>query len=505
MTYDYPPSKHVLRYGLIEEGSHFYCKGVAFFENSRLRKMKCMFEVAYSQECEVIVVCYFNLPSISMTARWFENCTKIVGRDVLSGRNIAAKINYNKRWTQSPIGASELTMTYQASCYKVFWPSYRLSNEDSKPYPPHFEIASFEFPSWLDPNDKNFDEESNATIPFLIDDNMNIIFKLLFKHRIEQLEYSSQATGRLAVPDNNLPKEWSAPRMADVWCALMSIATGKDIQWSSWFIPLTRTDYQERTWFTRNIKPNTEFHAYIFRGYGFLTKNDVEVFQSFIQRCFKIIMAGLLSEVEGHNYVRIIREYVDYCTIRTSAEGKARLISTLTENLMLVWEENEGLKPAQLMSRGERNKLEELVGQTLKEKSHEFLDDENISNFDLISEKLSNFIHLEIRDVTLVNRMRFFFSENGIDFSSNIIDKRVIAFKDTRNSIAHSGWFSHLSPNDNDKLIYFCGNKDHGWQHEYENMLMLIPLMIFTIFRYSGEYQDMIHPKYNQTWRFKSD
>src|SRR5579859_3860959 len=55
--YDFPPSKHILEFGPLEADSHFYARGTAQFD---VAEVNCDFEVAYTQDCRVVVVAYLE-------------------------------------------------------------------------------------------------------------------------------------------------------------------------------------------------------------------------------------------------------------------------------------------------------------------------------------------------------------------------------------------------------------------------------------------------------------
>src|SRR5258708_7568723 len=62
--YDYPPSKHILAFGPLQEESHFYGTGFAEFE---IGSLECEFEIAYTHDCRIVIICYF-LPELERKA-----------------------------------------------------------------------------------------------------------------------------------------------------------------------------------------------------------------------------------------------------------------------------------------------------------------------------------------------------------------------------------------------------------------------------------------------------
>jgi len=133
------------------------------------------------------------------------------------------------------------------------------------------------------------------------------------------------------------------------------------------------------------------------------------------------------------------------------------------------------------------------------EQVEEYLE-ENVPNLEKLVEKVIRIVQNNMKP-SFRERLEFFFNENGINLKSNQLIQRINAFIDTRNSIAHQGSLVWLN-NDIDKQdrILLCNVESHAVDHEIENVEMMIPLMIFSIFKYSGYYRDTLSHDHQQYW-----
>ena len=493
MSYTYPPSKHVLQYGDIEENSHFFCEGVAFIDDYRIGKTKCFFEVAYLQSAQIIVVCYFSSSNYWVEPKHYYNCSKIIGRDIKSGLLVVAEGLYARGYHQENLPSEKASVKFNARCFRTFIPpNKKIEHEDE--FSVNYSVSSIDFPQWLDQKSKYADDDARGRIVFPLNEKNKLI--LLAVRTPEQKLYDNHWTGRLSVYIEPMPDGWTDIDIVDFWCAIMSLALGRDIQFTSFLKPLPFKKYRYSTWQARHLNGAGEFTPVIAR-FGLGSRQDVNILVNYVQQMFSGVLDGRISCSSAHNYTHIIRQYVNYRIISTTTgEGRARLIATLTEELLHWWERANNLKPENLISRSERTELEKIIKNTMTERAEDYLNTENLTNRDRIIERVIDLIHRNIRDVTLVERFRYLFASYEHSLGSNKLGKRIRAFKDTRDSIAHVGLFSHANPEYNhERLVQFCSQEEHRLQHEYENTLMMIPLMIFTIFGYSGKYIDLLQDK----------
>ncbi|MEM9953091.1 MAG: hypothetical protein AAF846_15910 [Chloroflexota bacterium] len=278
-------------------------------------------------------------------------------------------------------------------------------------------------------------------------------------------DYENQVTARLDIHPNILVSDWDTHPLADWWVALCSLAIGRYIEWTRGVLPRNDEFFYEERWMYRLSRSSRQnFKSPIITPH--LSSKNLGDLQDFVSQAIETILNS------GHNpeywgkYLLPIITYVEYCSLRVTRFGQARLVTTLTEELLGIW--------------GREHNLKNLVQAIPK------------SNLNDEKPRMSNLRH----------RLYAFFTYYGYDpFSSNRLQRRIKAFVGTRNSIAHAGTFecNNPDPKVRAKQIFLFSHQNNAELHEYENALMMLPLMLFCILEYKDKYNDFVYGD-NQYW-----
>lgn len=505
MPYSYPPSDEILRFGKLQESSHFYVVGFACLNGESPYRIRCNFEVGYTTECQIIVVCYPPITLAYGTLHKIPRTTKFFGKDIKTGLRVftdgLSNTGYKEATNHSEV--IDCVVTFHASYLRVHDPENDEELSDTTPYTRYFDIVGLDIPSYFDRNHRHFDPDYNGQIKFPIDESKGQVITVLFKSTLEDRLYNNQPTGQLMIPPTCIPIGWRADHVADAWCALISLAVGRDIQWTSRIVPLLeygRQDFREKIWWSRSINGGVQFHFLITR---YLAKND-NALQIYFQLIFKNLMQGSITQDALHLYNFIVRHYVEYINVGTTyLNGTARLVTTLIEEFLYGWINNIQPSVGLIIDKAERSNLEEVVRQALN-KNDDAPDDyltrsESKQDRTELIERVIGIIHSNIREKTFLDKLLVFFKTYG--HANQDLTKRLKACVATRNSITHRGKLSwHDDEVVKNSLVRFYATTGDEWVHEYHNALMIIPLMILSVFGYRGFYSDMLFPNEHQEW-----
>lgn len=494
MPYDYPPSRYILQFGPLQENSHYYCEGIAFFNIRGFTKLKCEFEVAYTQECKVIAACYFpDYRSLmrGVRGRWYEECYKIIGRAKRSRLNIIFERDMEVKVTNVHLGVLPAPLSYSilfsGSCYTVFTKSSHT--DATHPQRKGFHVTGLDFSlSFNDP------EAVSKGVAFNVGNQENAPIKLFPMFTNQTPEYLNQATGYLTIKEELIPNKWTDIGTADLWCALASLALGRDVQWVAY--SSTSTQGTAMTWVTKNVRGRSKFHALIID--DLVLGEEWEKLKRFISTNMNGIIENQIRNNELSEYIHLIRTYVDYSAIiGISKESRTRLLATLTEELLYLWEKFSKSTASRIITRRERRKIDELIADTLHREIDTILI-ESSQNREAIIQKIIKIIQNNMRP-DFRERLTFFFESHQQLPTNYELAKRIKAFVDTRNAIAHQGVFAWANDETSKKKLQkLCPKPEHQTRHEYENVIMFIPIMCLCIFSYDGPYYDMLYGE--QKW-----
>lgn len=488
MPYDYPPSGTIQRFGPFEEESHFYGKGVLYSEKGFghlqggkvVTTFRCMFEVAYTHDCEIIVICYDDsaIQQSYLRTNWgtFEVdepniCEKLVGIDLRQELLITIKqlVLIGSRFT---IGVGrESYKYYKVNSFEVI--SRAKNIPSTEPPPPRYQISGL-------------DVRSTSPIDFPVTTDVDHHIKLVPQLKTEDLIYTNQRVADLIFPESFQLAGWTHDNIADFWCALMSVATGRDIQWISRSHPIIRDILQSKLWQRRIIKGDYKGHSYIAE-----FASDINETRSFIQSAFEFVATSHISYDDVQTYMDNVREYIHYLTLTRSGEGIVRLVSTLTEAILHRWESNSGFKREKKLTKTQRKSLVEAVKKTLGE-----LSDPDLNSAVFVA-RVENILNNNINIQSFYDLLESFFASYGHDpRKDKLLQKRLKAFVQTRNSVAHDGLFAWHNPKyDKRKLTRFGRKTVDQLSYEYWNALSVIPLILFCLIGYEGAYHDPISDK----------
>ncbi|MGB1288458.1 MAG: hypothetical protein ACPG7F_18130, partial [Aggregatilineales bacterium] len=281
-------------------------------------------------------------------------------------------------------------------------------------------------------------------------------------------QYDNHPIVQIHIPNEHLIEGWETDEIADMWCALISLAIGRDVQW-------LRVGYsEEKTLILKWIRRGTVFGTGSFT--GLISSNsigfDTLPIIKFVEICFDSIRSKLIVSDAAIEYVRAIRHYVTYSLTSLDTDDKARLFAINVEKLLLSWEDTNFVSSL-LVSKNEIEKIEKIDFQSI-------LIDLKIeaTTAEEVTQKINSLIGSALHR-RLTSRMKTYFIEEFSNawYKKNVA-KRLQSFEKTRNSVAHGG-----------KIPGEAYEEESGY---YYNLKMILPLMVFALFNYEGNYVDLI-------------
>lgn len=473
--YDYPPSQQIRQYEPFEPNSHFYARGRCHFYK---KEYPCDFEVVYTLDGEIYVVCYLGSKSlnelfgirVSDDMPWemyMPREERVVvdfsGVDIRSGLQIRVSQAISlENGLSLAAWISNRAPVFVANTFEVSQTDKYYISENK----PSSDSIDFEL---LNVSDT---VATTKGIPFRIGG----AYVLYLKPAVyTENELNSEENTILTIPRKSVPVGWSAEDVADIWCSSISMATGRDIRW------IVKHSYTSRAIthkFKRrsNIVRNRSANGVITSRHDFWRDNNV---LALISTVFDKIRHKRVSVGAVRDYSRIMWHFVEYRLITNRVEDQARLITTTVEELLTRWEEHTGNTAAAIVSEAEAKliwedlqqrwlpNIESLLGSLTKQRRNE------------IKSRLQTSFLEEMVRPGFGKRLKQML-ERGQNDEAWIKDHakhRVNSFVTTRNKIAHEGRFP---TEDTEELLSY-----------YYDMLMVLPLLIFSIFGYRGTYVDL--------------
>jgi hypothetical protein len=231
--YDYPPSQQLRQYEPFEPNSHFYVRGKCHLDS---KKYPCDFEVAYTLDGEIYVICYlgstalhelFGIP-MQNEMPWKMYAPKeerilvdFSGIDLRSG----LKVRVNQAVSlQNGISLSAW-LNDRAPIFVAN--SFELTQTDKDVLynnPPPSDSIDFELLNVASSSIFHY------TTPIEIKIGRSHVLYLKPAQQSDN-KSSSVENSVLMIPRKSIPLGWSAEDIADIWCAAISVATGRDIRW----------------------------------------------------------------------------------------------------------------------------------------------------------------------------------------------------------------------------------------------------------------------------------
>lgn len=474
MPYDYPPSQNILKNGPIDDDSHFVCDSILTITGVPIN---CHFEVAYNSNCRIVLILYLTRESFS---ELFENI--IVGKDGITrvistevkikqieeivgiDRVNGATISVQECFFQS-IGNSRDSAVFSANRLIARFKSNSINSQENKPARFEFDLAGVDFyPS-------NF--------PFLL---LKEIFPTLpafefAKIPLNQLKYPNQPTASLNFPSNSIPEMWTAEQVSTFWCALTSIAFGKDIEWLSY------TEINEivvtKTW-TRRNRPqgNNSFQGLISY---YSSPMEIGLTQDFVCQCMQIMAAKTESLQFWNELAQLLRNYVRYRVSNTRSVDESRLICSTVDEFLSLWEAANNINLRKVSLQIEPKTLLSVVNALVIPKINEQKIDDAAKK--RIRDRVRDYFKKVIYEANFLDRLVNFFTvtSEGLESSeaaSQNLQSRLNRFVSTRNHTIHTGQFPTEDP------------KVQLWYHT--NAQMMLPLMLVALFQWKGKYIDLI-------------
>ena len=158
------PSEEILRYGLLQESSYFYARGIAFLDAQNPHRIRCTFEVGYTRGCQIIVLCY---PEVTLPNETLRSVYLVVGRDLSTGIQVYADGLSCLRI--EPLASNSIHTKFVATFrgpHLRTKPTKEQSIGDISEYTYYFNIVGIDLPEYLDPNNKDYDVTQNGLVKF---------------------------------------------------------------------------------------------------------------------------------------------------------------------------------------------------------------------------------------------------------------------------------------------------------------------------------------------------
>lgn len=476
-SYEYPPSSHLLNHGPIEPKSHFFVQGVAHFDDS---DVDCEFEVAYTQNCHIMIILYIKFEqfqdlymtksvngadvSYSLDAGPIRNSTirKLSGKAVQSNSNIEVE-----DCSLLNLGFGEMPLVFRANRLKVI---------NTVPYATEhsvgstFEIMGLDIPTkFLNVYD------------FSVGDNGEHISIEPIAVGMER-DYDNQAIAKLVIPSNAVVTGWTDDQVASLWCAMMSLALGQDIRWINSSLLNSETEVVT-TWVRHSQVFGQQKINRLIPSFPY-DLSDKRL-AKFIKSIFASISRGDVSATAASDYIEAVHRYVQYQMITTQGLDQARLITTSIEELVNKWQQHSGLPFEPLVTEVELAALLLRADDDMKAWFSDIIttgtaEESNLSKRrKALRGKVKSYLKNELVRSSFEDRLKVLFRENtSTPWFTAHVKSRLSPFVVTRNYVVHGGGF----PTERTK----------EWYWYYYNMLMILPLIVFALFRYNGAYIDLI-------------
>ncbi|MEL6407825.1 MAG: HEPN domain-containing protein [Chloroflexota bacterium] len=506
-TYSYPPSDNLLSLGNIVNQSNFYAQGIIFLRDNI--KVNCKFEIGYTQSGAVVVVCYFPRTVSYQSEHKKERlkplndyivASKILGRDFRYEYMICAENLFQRKMSTSFGINSGTTIIFTAKCFRVYISDKDLRKADSEEYRifhPTYGIVGIDFPFWFT-NDVKLEHYETNSYDFKIKTDFYISLSHIRKPKDRQ--YDNQVTGKASV-HKPIELNWDSDEVMDYWCSLFSLATGRNVRWIENATRVTHwnVDYLQRNWRGQHLHGIQNFVSLMIAHGGLGLSNNWKLIEDLIKSAFIAVLSGRITIDDARDIVEVINFYVDYrLALTETTEGEMLLLCALTEYMLKIWEKSTGISTFQDtgITEEESEEMRSILSKLVDENKQIFLNEKDETLYKKIKSKLLNQVSHHPKQKTYEQRLLTLFREcEFISKGQFPIDKMIKAFLKTRHAITHDGEFAHMNTSVNKKhLIQFGANNNKGVQIgcEIANVRQMIPLMIFAMIGYEGEYVDLI-------------
>jgi hypothetical protein len=503
LEYDFPPSNAMKQLGEITDNSHFVVDGELILGDQS--KFSCHFEIGYTKTCLVVGIIYVQLPdTLNIIERhtireaiFVNQNLKLYGHDRYWNLEIEVTGLHPNSLTGDAF-ADQLRISFTAAQY-VAW-------ADPAPEPPEisFLLVNFPLPYWYS-FQATWDAKEDTRRYYEITVSEKLVAKVYHLSDLDKREYTLQPLSSLRVQLTQIPSGWTAENVADVICALLVLSVGHDIQWTMEQTPLPETWLvpPKRKWVTRKIREG-RFYAYIVGEYPPHIPDHLLPVGSFMSSTLEKLFSRAFTKVA--EYLRLLVLYIDFANADSSSYTmQGRLLTTLAEELHHYWEETEGIheNKARLVWKNERRRLIEIIETAVDESATQILDrrtneddKEYARRITILKARIEPMIRDNINDQKFESDLLHLF-----DYYDYIVDstnphsmyKNIKAFVDSRNSLVHAGSLAHDNPEYRiERLVTFCAIEEHRQRHEYENIVLMLPIMFAAIFGYKGKYRKAI-------------
>lgn len=479
MKYEYPPSKHIRAFAPLDDTSHVHASGRVEFDDI---EVPCTFEAVYTHNCEVVVAIYLDSSAYrevffkktqqegsvtySIGGKPLRNThfRRLTGVDSYLQREVSIEDGYLRS-----LGGTESPTIFIANKMLIIDTRESTLENQERHHAHLFYLTGIDF-------DTAFVHQQ----VFPIGDNpQQLTLERIYRH---ERRFDNDTLVRLIVPNVVLPNGWSPYQIADLWCALVSLAIGRDVRWTC--VENANDERIAILWKHRtNVLGLNRFQGLI--SLVFFESESAQVIE-FIKRCFAAVQKGKITPVFAETITPIIRNYVSYRLIQQRSVDTARLVTTSVEELLFYWEKTRGLLPPII---DEDEKLAILTG--IDTDALTTLIKTAITSPTKLEPKLGErrrdvharirrYLKKELAFPMAEDKIRILFRESSItdEWFDSHVQRRLDPFRVTRNAVVHNGSFPDENPRVNTWYFY--------------NALMIFPLIIFALFGYDGFYIDLM-------------
>lgn len=472
VMYEYPPSRHMQSFAPFDQDSHYFASGQAEFDEL---KVECDFEVIYTHNCEPIVALYLKSKD-AMELFWRKHIeekgnthhtmggpiphptfTRLSGIDKRFGYEIIVENGH----LQS-LGGSEIPPTFAANTiYRI---DRRSTITKNYSYKEHFvfELTGIDF-------ETDFLYELQFPIS---DEKTPLTLQVIYK---QVRLYDNQPLVRLLIPKNSVPDQWDSESLADLWCAFVSLAIGRDVRWVEMENP-TDESITVKWQYRNNVFGTRSFTGLIST---LPLRLDSEPTTEFLRRCFAKVQSGEITSELASKYTLAIRHYITYRMLRHRPEDEARLIGTTVEELLTIWEVSQNIQTETHATFEEANGLWKAMQQAAYNHINTFPNDNQRRR--KIKDRLSYLVRQELPRFRFEDRLERYFEHVILGMPEGWYEANVSIglpyFVTTRDHVVHTGRFQTEEP------------KIKNWH--YFNLLMMLPLMVFALFHFDEEFIDL--------------
>lgn len=341
-----------------------------------------------------------------------------------------------------------------------------------------------------------------AHIPFRVGDE--IIAKLFWLTKLDDRQFQTQPLAALSINPAKIPSGWTARKVAEWICGLLSLSLGRMISWHYYYIPPKERDglSLEEHWISRTFQLGT-FTAFTeersYLGIHGLEESSYAI--TLVEEGLSFIFQQPIANMD--EYLSTLNDYVYYASAPADAQHRCTLLCALVESLFSTWEKQTKPQIEDEIKKSHRKKLLDAIETEITNLLCDVLPPELGETADRYEKRCKSFIERMRSSVGLnlshsfVHRLKWLFEQHGWYTNTTYsglqnMGHRTEVFVESRNKLFHEHRFAA------DDIEKFPDQADREQELlvEIKNIEMFVPIMLTTLLQYRGRYWDTMQNRH---------